>query len=145
MNMSGKALRINLIVPLAEKVIVVLTGGMVSCGVNIFTEVCMIVLVVAVIALEDVGPVSYAIDAWAGVIIDVLAGTVIGIATGISVDVSAGVDANIWAATKTALEFIPMLATSEEALLFGWEASSCCPTAVWDCRALQARIPSYHV
>ena len=138
MNMSAEALRIDLM-------IVSLTGGSFGFGVGMFTEVCMIVVRAAVIALKVVVPVSFTIDLRSDVTIDALAGTVIGVAPDIGVHVLACADANMWEATVTALEFIPMLASSEEILLFGCEACSCWPTAACICRALQARMPSLHV
>ena len=64
--------------------------------VRIITEVCVIlVVVVAVIDLEDVMPVSYAIDVRAGVVIDVLALTLIDVANRIRVDLLTGVDVSI--------------------------------------------------
>ena len=145
MNMSAEALCIDLIIVasacgvilgLAGRVMVELTGGMVGFGGDIFTELCMIVVLATVIALKVVAPVSYAKGLRSGVMIDALAGTVINVAPDIGVDV---------VATMTALEFIPMLAPSEEILLFGRETCSCWPTAAWNCRALQARMPSCHV
>ena len=149
MDMSGEAMRIGLmiaglaagmVVPLTGGAIVGLSRGMVGFSVDMCTEVRMI----AVVVLEVAVPASYAKDVRPGTMIDVLALTVIGIVgSGIGVDVLAGVAARIWTATLTALEF--MLASSEEALRSGWEACSCWPTAAWNCRVSQARMPSFHV
>ena len=119
-NMSAEVPRIGLM-------IVRSTGEMVGFGVDIFTEVCMIEVLAPVIAFEVVVPVLYAIDSRDDVMIEVLAGTVIDLAAGIGVDMLADMNTNMWAATITAVESIPipMLTSSEEALLFGWEACSC--------------------
>ena len=74
-----------------------------------------------------------------------LADTVVGNAPGIVIDVLADVDGNMRAASVTVLECIRMLLLLEVSFLFGCEACSCWPTAIWNCRALQPRMPSYHV
>ena len=109
----------------SDFMVVPLAGGMIRFGVDMFTEVCMIVVLGAVSTLEVGVSASYAIDLRVGVIINVLADTVIGVAPGIGVDMLDDVDANMWAAAMTAVESILMLASSEEALLFGWEACTC--------------------
>ena len=68
--------------------------------------------------------------------IDVLAVTAFRDVLGVSVDVLAD-DTNIRGAMMFALEWIPTLALSEEALPLAWEACSCSPTAIRNCRALQ--------
>ena len=50
----------GLINPLAGMLIGGLVSGMVGIGADVLTEVCMIVVVVVVITLEDVAPVLYA-------------------------------------------------------------------------------------
>ena len=74
----------------------------------------------------------------AGVLVDVLVDTVVGVVSDIGDDVLAGVEVRSWAIAATALELMPMLASSEDALFVGWRACSCCPTTANGCRALQA-------
>ena len=129
MRILAEARRIDvMIVGLAGGMIVPLTWGMVGFGVNMLTEVCMIVVIVAIIASEVAVPVSYATGVRAGVMIDVLAGTAISVVPVNGISVLAGVE-NMWAVTMTALGSIPILASLEEALAFGWGACSCWPTA----------------
>ena len=121
--------------------IVPLVRGMVSFGVNMFIEVDMIVLVVAFIALEGVASAPYAIE-WRATVMAEETG--FSDARGIGASRLADVDdETTWVTSMTAL--VPTLASSEEVLLFGCEACSCWPTAIWNCRALQPRMPSYHV
>ena len=121
------------------------TSGIVEFRVDVFAEVWINVMVVSVIVLEDLAPGLYTIDVRIGVLIGSLADTVTGVTRGNGVDVLPGVNTNTRAATMTALEFILMLAWWEEILLFGREPPSCCTTTAWDCRVLQARMPSYQV
>ena len=124
------------IVGLTSWVIVPLTGKIFGFAINIPTEICMVLAVVAAIALEVIVLVSHATDVWAGVMIDI----VIDVVPGIGVDVLARLDSSMCAS----LEPIPMVPSSSEALIL--EAlSCCCTTAAWNCRSLQARIPSCHV
>ena len=116
--------------------IISLAGVMVGFGFNVSTGARVIVLIFAFIALYVVVSVSYPRDLRAAVMIVVLMDAVIGDAPRIDVDVSAD-DAKIEVATMTALEWIPALALSEEALPLAWEACSCSPTAIRNCRALQ--------
>ena len=109
------------------------------------TEVYLLVVLVAIIALELPAPVLHTTDGQAVVLIDVSAGAAIDIVPDIGVDVLPGVDASVWAAKTTAFKFISMLASSEEALLFCLGARLCCATAVWVCRSLHARMPSDQV
>lgn len=73
-------------------------------------ELSMTVAIVSLIIFGIVVPVLCAVDLWAGEMIGALVGTVIDIALCSSVDVSTGVDGNMRAVTKTALDFVPMLA-----------------------------------
>ena len=100
---------------------------MVSSSVNMFSVVCMIlVLAISLLVIVlVVVPVSHPMNLRTGVTIGVLAGTLIDIAHGIDVDMLTGVDADTWAATATVLESVPTLASSKGASLFGWEACSC--------------------
>ena len=84
--------------------------------ISVFTEECTIVAVVALISLET--------NMQSGAIADRLADTAMHVTSGIRVDVSAGADANTWAAVVTALDFICMLASSDEALLLGRKGRS---------------------
>ena len=76
----------------------------------------IIVVFASLIALEVVVLVSFVIDLRAGRMIALLAGPLIDVPLGTGVDVLADVTANAWAASMTALEFIPTLESSEEAL-----------------------------
>ena len=143
--MSAQVLRINfVVVALAELVIVPLTREILDFGANTLIGVCLVAAIV-VIVLEVVIPAWYVVDLWAGMMINVIMGTVTGVVTGSGVDVLPTMAANIWAATMTALAFVPMLSLSEEALPFGCEACNCWPTAARNGRALHARMPSCQV
>ena len=110
------------------------------CDVSILPEVGVIVVFVALIALE------VNLRTRSGVMTEMLAGTVIDPASDSGVDLFAGVDANMWAVRMTTSELImSILASSEEIFLWNCEPSSCCPTATCHCRALQTRMPSFHV
>ena len=80
-------------------------------GVNLFSDLCINMVVAALTVLE--------VNRLAGGIIDVSVGKVIDVAPGVT-----GVDSNTWT-TPNVLEFIPMLGSSEEALRWGWEPCSC--------------------
>ena len=144
MCMGAKALPIDsMIVGLTGSMIDMLSKGMVGFCVTVSTAVCMIVVTTAAIALELIVPFSYATDVRSGLMIDLLSGS--GVVPNSDVDVLAGVDANMWASTMTALDSIPMLASSVEALVLLWEVCSCWATAAWNCVVLQAQMPSCHV
>ena len=116
---------------------------MVSCGANMFVKVRMTVVVVALIDVEDALPVSCTVGAQSGVVIDMLAVTVTGVASGLGITVVIGVDLSICAATMIALESMPILASAEEAFRFRsciWSSAD-----AWNCRVLQAWMPSCHV
>ena len=138
-DMSAEALCIIgfMTVPLAGR-----TPGL---GVNMLTGARIVVLIVAIIVLEMVVRVSYALDFRAAVIVDVFVVTKFCNVFGIGVDVLADADAYTCAVTTIALGCIPTLVSPEEALLLSWKSCSCSPTATWNCRALQLAIPSYHV
>ena len=142
MYMPDQLPRIDLTI--ARGMIVPLAGEMDAFGVNKGTGVRMLMVVLAVIGFEDVVSVPFAADMRTGVMI-LLAVPVFAVATDFSVTVLVDFDANKWAATTTALESITILASSKETLLFRREAFSCRPAADWNCRALQARMPSCHV
>ena len=74
----------------------------------------------------------------AGVLVDVSVDTVFGGVSDIDDDVMAGVEVSSWAIATTALELMPLLASSEDALFVGWGARSCCPTTARGSRVLQA-------
>ena len=96
--MSIEALRIT------NFVIVPLTGEILSFGADIFTGAGMIVLAVAIFALEGATPASCAIVKRASVIIDVFADTTNGHMPWIGVEVLANVgETNEWLASTTAL------------------------------------------
>ena len=76
--------------------------------------------------------------------IGVFSATVMAIAPGIVVEMLTGVDTDTWGSKIATLEFTSLHAASEEALLFGWKACGWW-VADWNCRPLQARIPSDHV
>jgi hypothetical protein len=104
--------------PLTGMVIAGLAGGMADIRVDMLTEVCMTVVVVAVITLEGVAP---------------------------DIGVSADVDANMWVTMIAVLELITLPVPLEELLLFCWTAFRCWSIAVLGCLALQAWMPSCHV
>ena len=76
---------------------------------------------------------------------DALAVAATGITTDIGVAVLAGVDFDACAAFTIASESVPIMISSKEASLIGWEIRACWPAIAGYCRALQARMPSYHV
>ena len=140
MDQSAKSVRVDLaIVPLTGamvvgsarrvifrltgEVIVPLIGTTVDFGVHTCTEMFVIVVFASLIALEVVVLVSEA-----DITIALLIGVVLDIGNEVFTGV-ASVDANTRAAAKTTLECIPMSVSSEEALLFGWDTSSCWPAA----------------
>ena len=101
----------------AELAIAPLSGrGSGDFDISMLTALSMIVVFVALIALE--------VNLRSGVMTEMLARTVVDVTSGICADVSVGVDANMWPALGNALEFIYILTTSEEALISGWEACS---------------------
>ena len=140
-------------------VVVVLVSKTVALRSNVVVEwigwvVMMVVVVVSVsYALElrsgmsdrPVLGTDVLIGTLAGVLVDVLVDTVIGVVCDIGDDVLAGVEVSSRTIAAPALELVPMLASSEDALFVGWRACSCCPTTAKGCRALQAWMPSCHV
>ena len=112
MDMSVKVLRIGLrTVPL--------TRGMIAFRDGVFADLWKIAVFGPVIASEVVVPV---LDLRAAVMIDVFASPVISAAFGIATDVSADLNANMRATATRDLDSLRMFTSSEEALLFGWEA-----------------------
>ena len=107
-------------VPLDGGMITLLPTVIVGIGAKIVAEMCLIAMLVTPIFLKIVVPASYAACLRVGVMLDMLVGMVIDAAPCIGVDVLDNGDADIWLATKTALEFIAMLASSDDALLSGW-------------------------
>jgi len=113
-----------------DKLIVTLVGAKVDFSVDIFTGLSLLLLIIAVIALQRVAPSSHALDWRTGIVTALFADTVIGDALGIGVHVFAGMDRNVWAASTTVLACIPMLLPfTEVSVLFGSEACSCWSTA----------------
>ena len=93
-----------------KSMIDLLAWKMVGFDFDIFTELFMTVVLVAVSALEVLVPTSNAIELRSPMII-VLAGAVIGITPRID-DVFANMDPNIFADTMGALESLPTLVSS---------------------------------
>ena len=109
--MSVKPLGIDLIiVQLACGKIGSLARGVVGFGAN--TGVWM--------NQGGVVPIAFEVNLRTGAIIDVFGGTEMDAAPNSGVDVLTGVDLKAWGATKTTLEFKPMLASPENAWIFGW-------------------------
>ena len=120
MCVSAGVLRIHLvIVPFAGR-------GRIVAGVNMFSARWTLVLIIWGIGV----PVLYAVDLRIGAMIDVLEWEVIDVAPGSGVGGPAGVGDNMSAAIKTAWEFMIMLPSSEEFLVFNWETFSFWTTAV---------------
>ena len=117
----------GLIESLTGRVILLFNGGVinrwagkaVSFGVNMFSVICAILVVVAIIDLVAV-PASYATDLRS----DVLSGSSVDITPGISADIFAGVDASMKPATMTARDVIPIFTSFKEAL--PWGSGACC-------------------
>ena len=134
-----------IIVQLAEGVSIRSTGsmiiplawGMLDFDVDMVSEVLVVVVVIAVIVSEVVALVSFAIDSRDGVMTGVLTGTVISAVFVNDINALPGIDAKTWSA------LVP--ASSENTLPFRCGASSCWPAATRIPRALQTRMPSYHV
>ena len=107
-----------------DSVIMLLAGGVIGP----LTDIVISGLAVSrAETFAEVAPVSYATDVWSGTAF------VPGIV------VSADVDENVWATAMTVVEFITLLASSEEVLLFCLIAFCCRPiAATLGCRALQA-------
>ena len=76
-NVTIVSLAVWLIVAFIGRMIVRLNGDMTAFGVSMPIAARIIAVVIALIALEDVAPVSYFIVMRAGVVINMLAGTFI--------------------------------------------------------------------
>ena len=124
-----------------------LVGSRVGFGVDMFSEVCIVVVVVAAFCLKDVALISNGIDVRARVVVDFVACTIVGVPPSITADALASVDANMRPPTMTTLEFMSPLTLSKDSSRFDSEALRCWTAIVCECqcRALQAWMPSYHV
>ena len=134
-----------------------LVGSRVGFGVDMFSEVCIVVVVVAAFCLKDVALISNGIDVRARVVIDFVACTIVGVPPGITVDFVATAlisvtlcivvdmfagtdDAGMRPPTMITLAFMSPLTLSKDSSRFDSEALRCWTAIVRECqcRALQA-------
>ena len=80
-------------VEFAERVIILLTRGILDCSVDMISEVFVIVAVIAVIGSEVVAPVSSTMGIRARVMTDALAVTVVSAVLANGINALAGADA----------------------------------------------------
>ena len=126
-----------------------LTGGMAGIRVGTFAEACVTVSVV-VVTLKRVAPESCDIDMPADKVFDtgVFIAVLVDVMAKILIDASVrtlngDADANMWVPVW---EFSTLPGSLVEVFLFCWTLFRCSPiSTIFDCRALQAWIPSYHV
>ena len=91
-----------------------------------FTEVYVTPLPAAVLAIEVLMPMLYALDLRYGAVLNVLAGTAFDVVLDVGIDnVRTDMNATMWAAATTPLDCTAVLASSAETLLFCVEACSC--------------------
>ena len=98
---------------------------MIGSGVDMLSDIDIIVVTAAVIVLEFSKSVLYAAGVLAGVLINILAGGIIGAATGIGGGVLTGVNVTVCEAVKTDLKFV-LTTPSEENFVPFWGAMLSC-------------------
>ena len=115
-TVTKTSVELRVTLALIDEVIDGLLGGIVGANTDMLMEVSLVAAAFVAITLAVV------------MVVAMRAGTIVDLLTGVVMD--AGVDVDTWPFAIIALEFMPMLTPSDEALPFGWGACSCWPTTV---------------